>query len=264
MKLILISIFNFFICYLLTNSFLPLFNKYLLSSPNPRSSHNKPLPSGAGIIFALMSTFFSYLYGWYVPLISLPIALVGFIDDRNSISRKLRYFSQVFTGFLLLILCDSSIIKLFSFNASNIFVYFFIIIFSIFLITAIINFFNFMDGIDGLVASIFIFYLFYLCLTDSTNKIFLLSSLIAFLFFNWRPARIFMGDSGSTFIGAVYVGTLLEANDFHDLFLRIIMLTPLLGDAIITLIIRILNRQNIFEAHKLHLYQRLNQAGGDP
>ena len=118
-----------------------------------------------------------------------------------------------------------------------------------------------MDGIDGLVASIFIFYLIYLCLTDSTNKIFLLTSLFAFLFFNWSPARIFMGDSGSTFIGAIYTGTLLEANSWYEFLFRVIILTPLLGDAFITLIFRIVNKQNIFKAHKLHLYQRLNQGG---
>ena len=72
-----------------------------------------------------------------------------------------------------------------------------------------------------------------------------------------------MGDAGSTFIGSVYLGTLLEVNDFHELFLRFIILTPLLGDALFTLFLRLVNKQNIFKAHKLHLYQRLNQAGMD-
>ena len=263
MKLILISSFSFLISYALINSLLPFFEKYFLTNPNLRSSHKKPLPTGGGIIFSFTSAVFSLTYGWYVPLICLPISLIGFADDKLSISKLLRYFSQVFTAFLLIYFCQSKIINLGSMDSKNLFFYFIIFVFVIFVMTAIINFFNFMDGIDGLVASIFSLYLFYLCLTDSTNKIFLLCSLIAFLVFNWMPAKIFMGDAGSTFIGSVYLGTLLEVNDFHELFLRFIILTPLLGDALFTLFLRLVNKQNIFKAHKLHLYQRLNQAGMD-
>ena len=68
-------------------------------------------------------------------------------------------------------------------------------------------------------------------------------------------------SAGSTFIGAVYVGTLFEARDFSELILRVIILTPLLADAFFTLIRRLLNNQNIFKGHNLHLYQRLNKGG---
>ena len=263
MSLILVSLLNFVICFFLIKLLLPIFNKYYLCAPILRSSHKKPLPTGAGIVFSFISSVFSGIFGWYIPLISFPISLIGFIDDKQSISRKIRYFSQIVTAFLLIYFSNNSLINLVSFNSNNSFLFIIFIVILVFLITAIINFFNFMDGIDGFVASIFTFYLLYLSLTDSTNKIFLMVSLISFLFFNWKPARIFMGDSGSTFIGSVYVGTLLETNNFNELFLRIIILSPLLGDAFITLILRILNKQNIFKGHKLHLYQRLNQAGMD-
>ena len=162
---------------------------------------------------------------------------------------------------MLIFFSNSRFIDLYAFNSINLFLNLLFIVAVVIAITAIINFFNFMDGIDGLVASVFIFYLLFLCLTDSTNKIFLLVSLISFLIFNWMPAKIFMGDAGSTFIGAVYAGTLLEANNLPELYLRILILLPILGDAFITLIMRLLNKQNIFKGHNLHLYQRLNQAG---
>ena len=263
MKLIFIVILDFFITFILIKSLLPFFNKYLISWPIYRSAHKKPLPTGAGIIFSFISSIFSTLYGWYIPIICLPISIIGFIDDRLYISKLIRYFSQIFTALLLIFISNSAFLNLLNFNSLNLILFLILVIAGVFLITAIINFFNFMDGIDGLVSSIFIFYLLYLCFTDSTNKIFLLVSLIAFLLFNWTPAKIFMGDSGSTFIGSVYVGTLLEATEIKEFILRIIIFTPLLGDAFITLILRMVNNQNIFKGHKLHLYQRLNQAGID-
>lgn len=259
----LISILSFLICYFFIYINLPFFNKYLLYKPVARSSHKNPIPTGAGIIFSFTSAIFCSIFGWYIPLTSFPLSCIGFIDDIKSISRSIRYFSQIFTGLLLIFLSKGLLINLLSFDSGNLYLSLFLILVVVFFITGIINFFNFMDGIDGLVTSIFIFYLSYLCFMDSTNKIFLLMSLISFLCFNWMPAKIFMGDSGSTFIGSVYAGTLLEANNLSELILRLIILTPILGDAFITLILRIKNKKNIFKAHKSHLYQRLNQAGMD-
>ncbi len=92
MKLILISSLSFLISYSLINALLPLFEKYLLTNPILRSSHKKPLPTGGGIIFSFTSSFFSIIYGWYVPLICLPISLIGFADDKLSISKLLTPF----------------------------------------------------------------------------------------------------------------------------------------------------------------------------
>ena len=70
-----------------------------------------------------------------------------------------------------------------------------------------------------------------------------------------------MGDVGSTFLGAVYVGYLLESNDFSTALAKLLLLTPILADCIFCILRRLIRGQNIFAAHKLHLYQRLNQAG---
>ena len=187
MKLLLISSLSFLSSYFLINILLPLFEKYLSTKPNPRSSHKKPIPTGAGIIFSFTCSIFSLINDWYIPLICFPISLIGFADDKFSISKLLRYFSQVFTALILIFFINSKLLDLVSQYSANSYFYLVFFILIIFIMTAIINFFNFMDGIDGLVASIFTLYLIYLCLTDSTNKMFLLFSLIPFLFFNWMP-----------------------------------------------------------------------------
>ena len=89
----------------------------------------------------------------------------------------------------------------------------------------------------------------------------IIGACIGFLLWNWYPAKVFMGDVGSTFLGAVYIGYVFESNDLATAFAKLLLLTPILSDCIFCIIKRLMLGQNIFEAHKLHLYQRLNQAG---
>ena len=89
----------------------------------------------------------------------------------------------------------------------------------------------------------------------------LLASLLAFLCWNWSPARIFMGDSGSTFLAAVFVGFTFYASDLTQSFICLLVAFPLLADSLICLIRRFFAGHHIFQAHRLHLFQRLHQAG---
>ena len=89
----------------------------------------------------------------------------------------------------------------------------------------------------------------------------LIGSLVAFLFFNWNPAKIFMGDVGSTFLGAIFAGLVFNSNKLFEIFEFILFGSPLLFDAFTCVLRRFFNRQNIFSAHRQHLYQRLHQAG---
>ena len=70
-----------------------------------------------------------------------------------------------------------------------------------------------------------------------------------------------MGDVGSTFLGAILFGSFLNANNFIDAIAILAILSPLLMDGIICILRRFLHGENIFYPHKLHLYQRLYQAG---
>jgi len=119
-----------------------------------------------------------------------------------------------------------------------------------------------MDGLEGLVGgscavqlSFFALYLHQPCWW------LLVAALIAFLWRNWPPAKIFMGDSGSTVLGGAVVQALLRAADARTMWWAGAVTAPLLGDAVFTLMRRLGRGENIFEAHKSHIYQRLNQAG---
>ena len=89
----------------------------------------------------------------------------------------------------------------------------------------------------------------------------LVGSLHGFLFWNWSPAKVFMGDVGSTFLGAVFAGLVLQASSWPEAFGYLLVATPLLGDACLCVLRRLLAGQRVFQAHRLHLFQRLHQAG---
>ena len=88
----------------------------------------------------------------------------------------------------------------------------------------------------------------------------LIGSLLGFLYWNWEPAKIFMGDAGSTFLGAYLTSIFFNLNNNSNFIALLLICFPLLGDSIICLFIRFFNKKNIFKAHKDHLYQRLRKS----
>ena len=85
--------------------------------------------------------------------------------------------------------------------------------------------------------------------------------LSVFLFFNWSPARLFMGDAGSTYLGAIMVSTLYKSPDILSGLSLILIASPLLGDTCLCVIRRIQAKQKVFKPHRLHLFQRLVLSG---
>ena len=84
---------------------------------------------------------------------------------------------------------------------------------------------------------------------------------MGFLPWNINPAKIFMGDAGSTFLGIIYVSALFSCKSYTQMLFALFIAAPLLGDALFCIIRRAIYKQNIFKAHKLHLYQRLYLSG---
>jgi UDP-N-acetylmuramyl pentapeptide phosphotransferase/UDP-N-acetylglucosamine-1-phosphate transferase len=127
----------------------------------------------------------------------------------------------------------------------------------------VINFTNFMDGLDGLVAGCMAVTVAAIALTLTAPWPLwsLVGALLGFLLWNWRPAKVFMGDVGSTFLGAVFAGLVLQAPSWPEALGLLLVATPLLGDACLCVPRRLLAGQRVFEAHRLHLFQRLHQAG---
>jgi UDP-N-acetylmuramyl pentapeptide phosphotransferase/UDP-N-acetylglucosamine-1-phosphate transferase len=178
----------------------------------------------------------------WIPVVCAPLALVGVLDDRFNLPALWRYLAQIFTAMALISMATLPL-PLWSLP------------FVLLAVTAIINFFNFMDGLDGLVSS---------CgavLMLASGQWILAGALLGFLLWNWSPARIFMGDVGSTYLGAVFAGLVLQRQQPLQALLLLLVATPLLADACICVLRRWYAGQHIFQAHRLHLYQRLHSAG---
>jgi len=245
----------------------PILKKYLLDHPGARSSHKYVVPRGGGIAFVLvgglgncLGLYYQQIYASYshnlslIPLICTPLALIGLLDDLYKLKVLIRYIGQLATGIALI-----NISPLGSKSMEGIVP----LVLCVVAITYVINLTNFMDGVDGLVAGCMII----IILTSTVYENFslglftLVGALIGFTAWNWSPAKIFMGDVGSTYLGAVFAGLVVQAENWSSAMGMLLLGTPLIADASICLVRRLASGQNIFEAHRLHLYQRLHQAG---
>lgn len=243
---------------------LPQLRRRLLDQPNARSSHRQPTPRGGGLAFVLVAAAASVLatgVPGFLPLLALPLALVGVLDDRHNLPASWRYGVQLVTALLLTLLSPLALGLpaglawwLLPLAAGLLLI----------AVTAVINFTNFMDGLDGLVAGCLA-----IAIAAGTSQLpapaaplwALVGALLGFLAWNWSPAKVFMGDVGSTFLGAVFAGLVLQASSWSQALGLLLVATPLLGDACLCVPRRLLAGQRVFQAHRLHLYQRLHQAG---
>ncbi len=230
----------------------------LLDVPNFRSSHEKPIPKGGGIVFVIIGSLGGLLFNNFLPIYCIPISLIGFLDDKINLPSLFRYFIQITFSFLILLNYTPN--WLVDLDVNLIFkdlLYFFIV----FSMTALINFANFMDGLDGFLSSTMLIIFLFISHNFLPSYYPLCGALIGFIIWNWQPAKIFMGDVGSTFLGSVFAGSLLEVDSIDVPINLLLCASPILIDPFICVIRRFFIGQNIFLAHKLHLYQRLNQAG---
>lgn len=250
------------------------FSQRFMDLPNQRSSHTMPTPRGGGIAFVPAFVAVALVAEWVVPVedrgtlsafyrvasVLLPLWLVGAADDSRGVSVHIRYLVQLASAGLAVywfgplpilepILGDVGAPWL----ASAI---------TLVAVTALINFYNFMDGLDGIVGGTTAVQLAFFALYLQQPVWWLLvAAVLAFLLWNWPPARIFMGDSGSTVLGGAVAIALLHAPDARTMWRAGAVTAPLLADGVFTLFRRLAKRENILLAHKSHVYQRLNQSG---
>ena len=253
--------------WLLLAALIPQLRKRLLDQPNARSSHRQPTPRGGGVVFVLVSSVASVLASLFhfssvaaplpqvaVPLLALPLALVGFLDDRHNLPATWRYGAQLATA--LMVILASPLVAL---SARGLPLLALLVI----AVTAVINFTNFMDGLDGLVAGCMAVTMIAAAIQLSAPWPIwsLVGALLGFLLWNWSPAKVFMGDVGSTFLGAVFAVLVLQASTWSEALGLLLVATPLLADAFLCVPRRLIAGQRVFQAHRLHLFQRLHQAG---
>ena len=259
-------IINIFLCilfsYIITYFVIPIFKKKSwVSSPNQRTSHEGIIPVGGSLGFIFVSSISFFLKKEYYFSLFLILSIIGLVDDLKSLGNKVRLITQIIIGLIF----SSLVYKDSIFNYLDLPNYFLgeviVITLMTFIFVSIVNFTNFADGLDGLLSSSMIIIFLFAAYISENNYIFLVGGLIGFLILNWSPAKVFMGDSGSYFLGSFYCSSIFLANSWIE-FLALIMIgSPLYLDVMICVVRRYFYKQNIFKPHKLNLYQRLNQNG---
>jgi len=242
--------------------------KEILDHPNDRSSHQTPTPKGGGL--AIMITFYSalvYLYSqteiddtlFYALLSALPVIVISLIDDLYPLSAKIRFTIQLLSSFsALFFLGGIEHLNLGVFTLSG----FWLNIIGILTIVWMTNLYNFLDGIDGYAGAeaLFVGLAVYLLFNNEIALI-LAATTAGFLVFNWHKASIFMGDVGSAPLGFIFAVLIIHDAATPHFLAWLILLSLFWFDATYTLIRRALNHEQLSQAHKKHLYQRLNQSG---
>ena len=263
MSLLFLSLASFLLSFLAVALIKQRFGQQLLDIPNDRSSHTQPTPRGGGlgfiIAFAITSAIAPFTFPLSLWLVLLPLTIIGILDDRQGVPAALRYLVQLGAASIAVAAFGSFPFPWSSFGIAG---QMSAIALTLIGITALINFYNFMDGLDGLVAGTTAVQLGFLAFYLHQPVLWLLvAALLGFLRWNWFPAQIFMGDSGSTVLGATVAIALLNNSDPVRAWSALAITFPLMIDAVYTLCRRLLRQENIFQAHRTHLYQRLQQSG---
>jgi UDP-GlcNAc:undecaprenyl-phosphate GlcNAc-1-phosphate transferase len=251
------------IIFLLSLLFLKIYQRLsikfnIIDIPNSLSIHSKETPTGAGIVFALiffLSIFLNQIYfddfikfdnpkNYLVLLVAITsLVLISFYDDLKNIHPLIRLFSQL----SIIFLC-TSLFDLTNINLPIKLLIFLIIYFWVYTI----NIVNFTDGIDGFLAvnalTFFLGAFIYCQNAINENFIYFISLtilpiLFAYFFFNKPKATLFMGDTGSIFLGFLigYVSIKIMLNDRLDIIVSLLAYTYL--DCTLTLIKKILKKQ---------------------
>lgn len=233
----------------------------LMDVPNERSSHSMPTPKGGGvgiwIYFVLVSAFI--FSDWPMTLTGAAFGFYGLLADRFSFSAKHRLFMHLAISLSAVILLTG---PLTSWQTGAIFA-FWIVFFA-----GTANFYNFMDGINGLAALTGIVGFSLLSLFSyfiggrqdiALMGIVLASGCLGFLPFNLPRAMVFLGDTGSLFLGFVFAALAARLSSSPGIFLCLAMLLcTFYADAMITILHRIMKGENLMTAHRSHLYQYMS------
>lgn len=248
--------------------------KSLVDQPNERSSHSIPTPRGGGV--SIVVTFLiGITFLWVTSLLEdmafiallcagLGVAIIGFIDDHGHIAARRRLLCHFLAASWLVFWLDGlPPLVLFGFFVDPGWIGH---VLAVVTLVWLLNLYNFMDGIDGIagieaMSSTLFVGLLFLYVFDNHNlaslNLLMFAAVAGFLVWNFPPAKIFMGDAGSGFLGlmlgamALY-GAHIEAS---MLWVWMILLGVFIVDATYTLARRLLRGDKVYEAHRSHAYQ---------
>lgn len=239
-----------------------------LDVPNERSSHATPTPRGGGISFVVITLLVAAYVSYTTRSVSLAIyavsalgvALVSLFDDVRSLPAIMRLAIHFAAAGAFVVL-----VRPFGFMSQQSLV----IVIAILWIVSLTNIFNFMDGIDGIAASqgVVTFSSMGIYALVRGHDALALVALVAsfaiagFLAVNWPPARIFMGDVGSAFLGFSCGCLAIVSGDVGMVLVAVCATWPFVFDSTLTLARRLIRGENVLRSHRSHLYQRLVIAG---
>lgn len=250
----------------------------VIDVPNERSSHVNPTPRGGGVVFVLICllayTILAFYFGslpWGYLTGAILVAGISWLDDLRSISSAWRLAVHFLASAIMILDALSRGSLPDPVTSTGLIV----AIAAVIWIVWMINAYNFMDGIDGIaglqavVAGIAwsLFAQFTGRQEVSLYAAIVAASALGFLVHNWQPAKIFMGDVGSAFLGFTLAAVpfLAAKSDTEriDLYLgaAIIFLWFFVFDTVITFFRRLVRREKVWQAHRSHLYQRMVISG---
>jgi Fuc2NAc and GlcNAc transferase len=250
----------------------------LIDVPNERSSHSVPTPKGGGVAIAgvvLAGLTLLAALGWVGLHLAVGlggggvlVAAVGWLDDHRSLSATVRLTVHVaaaawvvaWLGGMPELTVGQGVLHLGFIGA----------LLAMLGVVWATNLYNFMDGIDGLSAAeaVAAGLIGALLLAPREPSLAFVALLLAaaaagFLVWNWPPARLFMGDVGSGFLGFLFGGLAVASENAGALpaLLWLVLLGPFFVDSTVTLLRRMVRGERWHSAHRAHAYQRAVQAG---
>lgn len=237
--------------------------KLIHDIPNERSLHTDLIPrtGGLGLMAGILIGFGLAWQSWFLPTVigALFLMLVSFLDDLRGLSASWRFVTHfIVVGTFIW----ATIPPTYGWLAASVLAV---------AMVWMINLYNFMDGADGLAGGMTLFGFGGYALAAGVAGDMVLATLsgcvavsgIAFLIFNFYPARIFLGDAGSIPLGflAAALGLLGWMNGIWPLWFPLLVFAPFIVDASITLAKRVFAREKVWQAHRSHYYQRLILMG---
>ena len=285
LELLFVLLISYGATYFLVPINIRFSQKYkLIDFPHNRGIHTKEIPLAGGLSIGLPIIILQVLFDYINPnfefqFIKIAVGstlflLLGYLDDKRKFTAKYKLLFQIgiaclmyYLGFKIEILTnpfgDDIILGIISFPLTIVW----------FLL--VINAFNLIDGIDGLASGIAVIVnlvLFAVGLLFSNKMIMLLAltligSNMAFLKYNFYPAKIFMGDTGSLFIGfniaAISVTGSIQFKGITTmtLLIPIIALTFPISDTFLAIVSRIKKKESIFLADKEHIHHKMMESG---
>ena len=240
------------------------FGKDIKDIPNERSLHTAPVPriGGAAMMAGLLAAWALMLTSlkWWIVLPLIGLFIVSLLDDMHNLPVKKRLLAHVAAATVLVL--GSGL-----FAQHGLFIALIVLLFTVWMT----NLYNFMDGSDGLAGGMALFgFSFYgIAALMGNNDIFAMmnfaigAAALGFLYNNFHPAKVFMGDAGSIPLGFLAASMGLwgwQQGDWAAWF-PFLVFSPFIVDATITLAKRTVRGTKITEAHREHYYQRLIQTG---